>query len=176
MHKDKCFELGYITKLHGLKGEVILHLDVDSPEEYQKLESVFVEINQQLVPFFIKDQQLRGNKLIVRFEDIHSIEDAESLLNSIAYLPLAFLPKLDGEHFYYHDVIDFSVITQDNESIGKVITFHTESAQPIMVVDWNDKEILIPANSEILLRADLKEKKVYVNLPDGLLNIYLEND
>lgn len=53
MNIDDCYQLGYIIKPHGLKGELQLLLDVDSPEDYQNLESVFVRQGQQLVPFLL---------------------------------------------------------------------------------------------------------------------------
>jgi len=52
MNKADCFELGYVAKLHGFKGEVSLFLDVTNPSDYASLDAVFIEINQQLTPFF----------------------------------------------------------------------------------------------------------------------------
>jgi 16S rRNA processing protein RimM len=53
MDKQKCFELGYITKSFGLKGQVNAVFDVDVPLMYRELESVFIELNEVLVPFFL---------------------------------------------------------------------------------------------------------------------------
>jgi 16S rRNA processing protein RimM len=50
MTKEDCFELGKITKTHGVKGEVILWLDVDFPEDYEEMDSVFLEVRGELVP------------------------------------------------------------------------------------------------------------------------------
>ncbi len=57
MNKEACFQLGYVAKIHGIHGEVSIVLDVDNPEYYQNLESVFVEFNSRLVPFFIEHMQ-----------------------------------------------------------------------------------------------------------------------
>ena len=54
MHVDDCYQLGYIVKPHGLKGEVQIFIDSDDPQAYQNLELVFVQQGQQLVPFFIE--------------------------------------------------------------------------------------------------------------------------
>ena len=54
MQKEDCYFLGKITRKHGLSGNLILKLDTDQPEIYKKLESIFVEINGLLVPFFIE--------------------------------------------------------------------------------------------------------------------------
>jgi 16S rRNA processing protein RimM len=55
MRKEDCYLLGKITRRHGLAGNVILKLDTDQPELYNKLESIFVEINGLLVPFLLKN-------------------------------------------------------------------------------------------------------------------------
>ena len=58
MTTDECYRLGRITKPFGLKGEVIFFLDVDEPDNYAGLDSVFVETKNGLVPYFIKKIQL----------------------------------------------------------------------------------------------------------------------
>ena len=54
MQHSDCFQLGYIAKLHGYKGEVSLFLDVTNPEDYKTLDAFFIDINGQLTPFFVK--------------------------------------------------------------------------------------------------------------------------
>ena len=61
MLKKDCFNLGYVAKAYSYKGEVILILDSDNPKHYHKMESVFVEINNTLVPFFISSSSLVSN-------------------------------------------------------------------------------------------------------------------
>ena len=174
MRKEDCFELGYITTLHGLKGDLVLHLDVDFPEDYQGLESVFVDMNHNLVPFFIDALRLKGNKATISFEDVNSIEEAESLKGKAVFLPLSFLPKLPEGQFYYHEVIGYQVVDQTLGEIGEVLFFNDGSAQTIMVFDHKGHEVLVPVIDEILLKADHSEKQLQVNLPEGLLDVYLE--
>ena len=59
MKKADCYHLGYIAKLHGFKGEVSFFLDATDSSEYASLESVFVDINGQLTPFFIESIVLK---------------------------------------------------------------------------------------------------------------------
>ena len=61
MTVDHCFELGKTLRPHGTKGELLIGLAVDKPEHYIKKESVFIEINKKLVPFFIKKLTLLQN-------------------------------------------------------------------------------------------------------------------
>lgn len=175
MTKEDCFELGKITKTHGLKGEVILWLDVDFPEDYEDLESLFLEEKGVLVPYFIETYRLSGNRAIVLFEDIDTFEKAEGLINLQAFLPLEELPELDADQFYYHEIIGFQVVDKNLGVLGTVQTVHSMQAQDLMVMDYKGKEVLIPVIDEIVLGTDKTAKVLNVNLPEGLLEVYLED-
>ncbi len=175
MTKEDCFELGKITKTHGLKGEVILWLDVDFPEDYEDLESLFLEVKGELVPYFIESYRLSGNRAIVHFEDIDTFEKAEGLINLQAFLPLEELPELDADQFYYHEIIGFQVVDKNLGVLGTVQTVHSMQAQDLMVMDYKGKEVLIPVIDEIVLGTDKTAKVLNVNLPEGLLEVYLED-
>lgn len=172
MEIDECFELGYIIKPHGLNGAVDIYLDTDFPEDYRKLESVFVNLGQKLVPFFINSIQIRGNKALVNFEDISSIEQSEELKGCTMYLPESMLPELTGQEFYFHEVIGFQVIDKNSGLIGNVSSYYDHSSQVILSIDHDGKEVLIPINDDIMLVIDKIKKIIQVELPDGLLDIY----
>ncbi len=173
MNIDACYQLGYVIKKHGVKGEVSIQMDVDDPSEYSELESVFVEINQKLVPFFVDTIQIRDDKAIVKFEDIDDGPSAEELRGKRLFLPLNLLPELEPGQFYYHQIIGYSVVNSDNSIIGTVKGVYTSNMQDLLTVDHEGIEILIPINDDIVKHANHDEQKLYVNLPDGLLDVYL---
>lgn len=175
MNKDACYQLGHITKLHGLSGEVTAFFDVDFPEEYKELESVFVEINNKLVPFFIEHLEITPKKVILKFEDTNSAEAAEPLTGKTLYLPLSALPPLSGNAFYYHEIIGFTVTDADFGEIGPVKDVYPNPAQDLLACDHKGKEVLIPVSDELIEKLDREEKRLYVNLPDGLIQVYLED-
>ncbi|MEM6523865.1 MAG: ribosome maturation factor RimM [Bacteroidota bacterium] len=169
---DECYLLGYVIKRHGLKGELSIFLDVDDPEEYIKLESVFVKIDSKLVPFFIIDINIRGDKAVVSFEDINSIDQADELKGSELYLPLTMLPKLEGTSFYYHEIIGFSVIDNALGKLGNIKDVYTNSAQDLLAVTRDSKEVLVPVTDNTIKSIDREKAEILVDLPVGLLDIY----
>lgn len=175
MKVDACYELGYVIKKHGTKGEVSIQLDVDNPEEYKGMESVFIEINKKLVPFFIDKIQVRGDKAVVKFEDVDEQDAADELKGKGVYLPLDILPELDDGQFYYHEIIGYEVLDSKLGMIGIVTNVATSSMQDILVIDHQGHEVLIPITDDVVSEADHHNKTVRVNVPDGLLDIYLES-
>lgn len=174
MRKDDCFYLGKIAKKFSFKGEVLIYLDTDEPEMYEDLESVFVEFNKNLVPFFIENSQLhKGDFLKVRFEDVDSEEKADELIGREVYLPLTMLPKLEGNKFYYHEVIGFDVIDQRLGNIGKIVAINDSAAQPLFEIDKDGIEILIPMIDQFIIEVNRNEKSITLNTPEGLVDLYL---
>ena len=174
MRKEDCFYLGKIAKKFSFKGEVLAYLDTDEPELYENLESVFVECNKHLVPFFIENASFHKNDFLrIRFEDVTTEEEAEALLGNDLYLPLSMLPKLTGNKFYFHEVIGFEVEDQRLGVVGKIQSINDSTAQPLFEVLHNGVEILIPMIDHFLVKIDRENKKVVTNLPEGLIEMYL---
>jgi 16S rRNA processing protein RimM len=176
MNKDNCFQLGYVAKVHGLQGEVSIVLDVDYPEDYEDLKHIFIEQKSRLVPFFIEHFVLQhNNKVLAKFEDFDTVDDAGKLVGSALFLPLKELQELDEDQYYYHDLIGFEVLDEALGNIGEVKVIYDLETQDLLGVDHQGKEVLIPIKDEIILKVDKAEKKVYCSLPEGLLDIYLED-
>jgi len=175
MNIDACFLLGYIVKTHGTKGQVVAFFDVDYPEDYEDLESVFLQQGGRLIPFFIDalEPQAKG-RFIIKFEDIDTMEKAEQLRGTSLYLPLDELPELEEDQFYFHEVIGYQVVDAHHGPLGTVKDFYDLPQQQLMAMDYLDQEMLIPVMGEILLRADHEAKQLHVQLPEGLLEVYTQ--
>ena len=174
MHKKDCFYLGKIAKKFSFKGELLVYLDTDEPELYENMESVFVDFNKNLVPFFIENSSLHKNDFLrVRFEDVDSEEEADKLIGLEVYLPLSMLPKLEGNKFYFHEVIGFEIEDKRLGVFGKIISINDSSAQPLFEVVNGSVEILVPMIDQFLVKIDRENKKVIMDLPEGLVEMYL---
>ena len=174
MKKEDCFYLGKIVKKYSFKGELLAKLDTDQPELYDNLEAIFIDLRGNLVPFFIESSQLHKSDLLrIKFEDIDTEVDAETLLKSELYLPLELLPKLEGNKFYYHEVIGFTIKDVNYGDVGLIKAINDSTAQALFEVDRNGVEILIPMNDEFIIKVDRENKCIEVNTPEGLIDLYL---
>lgn len=173
MTKEECYQLGKITKPWGVKGQVVFFLDVDSPEEYINLDSAFVEIKGNLVPYFFQVESINGNKAIVTFEDL-TPEESLKLVGCDLYLPLDLLPKLTGNQFYFHEVRGFRVVDETHGDIGIIQTIIEYPAQPLFQIMKGEQEILIPVIDPVIKQVDRENKTIYIDAPNGLIDLYLK--
>ncbi len=172
MTTDQCYCLGRVSKPWGVKGKMVLFLDVDTPEDYLELDSAFVEIKGQLVPHFFHVDQMNGNRAVVTFEEL-TPEQAHALAGHELYLPLDLLPKLDGNRFYFHEVVGFHVVDSVHGDIGTIAQVVEYPAQPLFQVMKNGTEILIPVIDQVIDRVDRVLKTVFITAPNGLIELYM---
>ena len=170
-----CFYLGKIVKKYSFKGELLVKLDTDEPEIFKNLESVFISLRNNLIPFFVENCKLHKSQLLrIKFEEVDTEEDADALLKSDLYLPLSILPTLTGNKFYYHEVTGFTIIDENFGEVGVVDNINDTGAQELFVIDRDGTEILIPLNDEFIKKVDRDKKQILVKTPEGLIDLYLE--
>lgn len=174
MRKKDCFYLGKVAKKYSFKGEVLVYLDTDEPELYTELESMFVEINGHLVPFFIERSSIHREKFLrTQFEDMDSEEIADTIVGKDVYLPLTMLPKLEGNKFYYHEVVGFDAIDQRLGNFGTILRISDNGLQALFEVQKDDAVILIPLIDEFIIEVNRKNKSILFNTPEGLIDLYI---
>lgn len=172
MEIKDCFYLGKVVKPFSFKGDLVLFFDVDEPEEYSELDGVYIEINKALVLYPIETIRIKGNKATVRFENMTE-DDSLKLIGKNLYLPLELLPVLEGNKFYFHEIIGFKVIDKEKGDIGIIESVIDYPAQPLFSIIFNGKEILIPIIDSVIEKVDREAKVMYINAPVGLVDLYL---
>lgn len=178
MNKADCFHLGYVAKLHGFKGEVSLFLDVTNPQDYDGLDAIFIDLNDQLTPFFVEMFKLKNKGFAaVRLEGVDSEVIAKKLLRKGVYLPAEILPELSGKNFYDHEVVGFTVIDANYGEVGRLEQVIDLKVNPLLQVlngeGEEQKEVLIPLIDGLIQKVDRKKKELHVKAPEGLVDLYL---
>lgn len=176
MQKEETFYLGKIAKKFSFKGEVLIYLDTDEPELYENLESIFVKFGKDLIPFFIESSSLHRNDFLrAKIEDIDSEEQADKIIGCEVHLPISMLPKLEGNKFYFHEVIGFDAHDATHGNIGKIQLINDSGAQAIFIINHpSGKEILIPLIDEFIQEVNRDKRTIFFTTPAGLIDLYLE--
>ncbi|MFA6807304.1 MAG: ribosome maturation factor RimM [Bacteroidales bacterium] len=172
MNVNDCFYLGLVSKPFSYKGELVLYFDVDEPMEYSELDGVYIEISNRLILYPIEAIRVNGNKAVVRFENMNQ-EDSLKLIGKKLFLPLEMLPKLEGNKFYFHEVIGFNVIDSEKGDVGVINSIIEYPAHPLFSILYNEKEILMPIVDPIIEKVDREAKIIYIKAPQGLIDLYL---
>jgi len=163
MKKEDCFYLGKIVRKYSFKGELLAKLETDEPDLYDNLDAIFIDLRGNLVPFFIESSQLHKSDLLrLKFEDVDTEVDADALIKTEMFLPLDLLPKLDGDKFYFHEVIGFKIKDKNFGEVGIIKAINDSTAQALFEIDRDGIEILIPMNDEFIHKIDRKNKTVFV--------------
>lgn len=174
MKKADCYHLGYIAKLHGFKGEVSLFLDVTNPHEYKNLDALYIDINGNLTPFFVQRFEIKPKSFaLMKLEGIESENEAKAIIRKNVYLPLEQLPTLSGKEFYDHEVVNFTLVDVLFGEVGKIIQIIDLPVNPLIQVDANGKEVLIPFVKDLIQEVDRTNQILKVKAPEGLYDIYL---
>lgn len=176
MNREDCVELGYISKPHGIRGELKVVFDVHDLEEYRKVKTLWLaRKGDPLEPRKVKSFRVATAKhAVLLFEGINDRNQAEEMAGIQLYFPLAELPKLPEDQFYYFEIMGFQVEDEQLGTLGTVKDFTTAGGQDILFMDYKDREVLIPATHEFVLRADKEARILHTRLPEGLVELYLE--
>lgn len=173
MDKKDFFYFGKIIKPHGVKNEFLAILDINNPEHFQNIEIIFIEIDNTLIPYFITNMRISEKQAIIELIDVDFDMITKLLVGSSIFLPKELLPKLPENQFHPHEVEGFSVHDKEKGNIGFIEEVVDMDYQAIFKINFNNKEILIPVVDDIIKKIDKKNKRIEIEAPDGLIDIYL---
>ena len=114
-------------------------------------------------------------RITLHFEDVSDVDQAGDLKGCKLFLPLDMLPASKGEDIYLHEYLGLQVIDDGNE-LGKIVDYNEASAQIILVMEYQSKEVLFPLIDQVVTKVDKGANKLFVRLPEGLLDVYLSED
>lgn len=175
MTHEEAFYIGYFTKTKGLKGELQLYFEYDEPGLLD-LDVIFAEMNGKMVPFFVSAFKMQPNNTgNIYLDDIDHIDKAQPLLKKKVYLPISKMPNRDDDDFHYTDLVGFIVTDETHGELGEILEVNEYPQQFVATVSYQEKEIMFPLNDDMIVEIDEDASTLLVNLPDGLLDIYLSN-
>ncbi|MGE0770900.1 MAG: ribosome maturation factor RimM [Cyclobacteriaceae bacterium] len=167
MNIDACYRAGYVVKKHGFRGELRIHFDHTPPK---KLESIFLQIDGMLVPFFIRHLSIGDPYSVIKLDDVDTERDAEQLTQKEIYLPNSIKPKKQRREADLVSLIGFDVF-KGEQPLGKVANVQDHHLNPLLIIDRAGKELLIPVNDHFIIDLNHKTRTMQVQLPEGFLDI-----
>jgi 16S rRNA processing protein RimM len=162
------FVVGKIVGAHGVRGEVKISLMTDNPERFRPGARLLLESEEGLVPVEVDSARPHKGMMLVKLASVPDRTSAELLQWRRLLIPEEEAMPLGEHENYAHDLIGLRVETIDGEALGKIAEVLFAPANDVYVVAGPDGELLLPALRDVVLRVDLEEGKMLVQIPDGL--------
>ena len=163
-------EIGQIVNTNGLKGVVKVNPFTDDISKFEDLKYVYIQLKNELKKVKIEQVRYNKNQVLLKLEGIDSIEEAEKYRNFYLKTEKESQEDLGEDTYYIVDLIGLDVYSDKNEYLGKIEdVFPTGSNDVYVVKDNLGKQILIPAITVVVIKVDLKNKNMTINLIPGLI-------
>lgn len=165
------YTIGKVINTHGIKGEVKVKQITDFVERFAKGAVVYlVDEKEHAVSLEISSVRQQRDVLLIRFTGHDSIEQVESFKGLLLKIKAEQLTPLNEHEFYFHEIIGCTVFDMNGNEIGIVDSILTPGANDVWVVkNQQQKEFLIPYIEEVVKEVDVTNKKVIIELMEGLL-------
>ena len=166
-------KVGKIVNTHSLKGEIKVISSTDFEEErFKKGSKLLITRGNQLIrEVVVQSYRNHKNFLLVKFEGIDSVEEAEKLKNLQIKIDSDEVGELEENEFYFHEIIGCQVFDENDRNLGEIIDILTPGANDVWVIKGeNGKEILIPYIEDVVKKIDITSKKVNIEVMEGLID------
>jgi len=171
---NEYFKIGKLAATFGLDGQLILEHNLGKKTSLKGLENIFIEeANDSFLPYFIELAKIKNEREVyIKLETISTKEAAKLLVKKEVWLSSKDFKKFSASAAPI-SLLGFMVVNE-KEELGEVCEVIEQPHQVLCKIILNGKEALIPVHEDSLEKVDKKNGKLFVNLPDGLLDIYRE--
>ncbi len=163
--------IGNIAGSHGIQGAVKVYSYAESFSVFKTGITILVKnpIDSTVKDYGIKWSAPHSRFVLLLLEGIDSRILADNLKGFELFIKKSDLPQLEDGTYYWNDIIGISVYTSEDKLIGRVESIIQTGANDIYVVkNEKDEEVLVPAIESVVSNIDIIQKKMKVNLPEGL--------
>jgi 16S rRNA processing protein RimM len=169
---DELVVVARVARSHGRRGEVILNLETDFPEQrFAPGNRVMVRRGADAAALVVRSVWFMKARPVVGFEGFESIDDAETLAGQELRIPADELADLPEGMFYHHDLIGCQVETAGGDAVGQVVAVEGSGEASRLVVETPRGEELIPLASEMVPLVDTRARRIVITAPEGLLGL-----
>jgi 16S rRNA processing protein RimM len=168
--------LAKILRARGLRGEVAAEILTDFPERLPKLREAWLSDGRSAPRHVLVKRcwlsPSRGGQAIFHFANIDTMDEAETLRGLEVQIPFEQRAKLEAGNYFVGDLIGCEVWEAGAAvALGSVRDVEFPGGVPLLAVDTNRGEVLVPLASHFCTRIDVKAKRIDVTLPEGLLDL-----
>ena len=167
---EEFLEIGQIVNSYGIKGFAKVVPFTDDITRFEKLKTVYVEYKNKLEELTIQEVKYHKNLILLKIKGIDTIEEIEKYRNCYLKINRKDAVKLPEDTYFIVDLIGLEVFDEKENLLGTIVdVFPTGSNDVYVVKDELGKQILLPAIGSVIKKVDIPNKKMKVNLIEGLV-------
>lgn len=169
---EDLLQVGVIANTHGIRGEVKVYPTTDDVNRFKILKNVILDTGREKKDLEIESVKFFKNMVILKFKGYNSINDVERYKSKALFVTRKNAVKLEENENFICDIIGLNTVLENGEKLGVVTDVIQTGANDVYVVKMdNEKEVLIPAIRQCILKVDLEKGNMIVHLLDGLLEL-----
>lgn len=168
------YNVGKIVNTHGILGEVRVISTTDFPEERYAIGnklSLFLGDAKTPIVLTVTSHRQHKNFDLLKFEGFLTIEMVQGFRNGILKVTEYQLSDLEGDEYYFHEIMDCTVYDLVGQEIGVVTDILQTGANDVWTVTpAKGKAHYIPYIEDVVKEIDIDKKKIVIEVMDGLLS------
>ena len=164
-------KVGTVVSKHGFKGDIKINVSLFNLSTFTDLKYLFIDLDGCFIPFMIENvRSFSKNVLIVKLKEISTEDEVDEIIHKNIYVDSAEMESNIDSGFFYNDLINFEVIT-DSKKIGRIENINSKLPQPVFEIIYDSRKALIPIHEDLIKKIDKKNRIIYLDIPNGLLEI-----
>lgn len=169
MTREDCILLGTISKTHGVRGELVIRMTDPSLEPDENWESLFLQIDGMLVPFFISSLHApRADEWFVRFDDYDDKDSAQNLVGSAVWIRKeGMATSMKG--IYLDELTGYTLVNASTGRQGLIADFMDIPGNPVFEVSFEGRNEMVPAQDDLMEEIDQENQRLIMRLPEGIM-------
>ena len=167
---EDLLQVGAITQMHGLRGEVKVFPTTDDVKRFKKLKEVILDTGKEKMTLEIEGVKFFKKFVILKFRGLDDINDVERYKGKKIYVTRENAVKLKKTEYFIADLIDLSVYDENDAYLGRLKDVIVTGANDVYEITLEDgRDLLLPAIKQCILDVDMEERKMKVHVLEGLL-------
>lgn len=163
-------KIGQIINAHGVKGEVKIYPLTDNIKRFGKLKFVYLESNGEYRKCPVEGVKYANNLVILKLAEISDMNEALKYRDRYLYIDRDNAVSLSKDEYFIVDLIGMNVLTTEGQKLGIIISVFPTGSNDVYEVKMEDgKTVLIPAIKDVVKSVDVQNKKMIIELLEGLL-------
>ena len=160
--------IGKIVNTHGIKGEIKVYPYTDDIYNIAHLKEIFFDKNLE-IKYKVNSSKILKNMIIFKLNGINTVEEAVKLKDTNLYIPKEDISDED-DTYYIEDLLGMDVIDENENLFGKLTYVFNTGANDVYEINGvNNNKVYIPAIKDVVKKVDVKNKKMYIEMMEGLL-------